>query len=334
MSKTLEAREANAPLVKMIDRYISDRVALGEYTPKTAEVTQNRLYLFAVAMRGVPPWEITKAQVKEWMASMGSIRNSTKAMRYSSVNSLYEWAIAEGIVSHNPCIGVKRPKTPRGENRSLSATEIVRLAEHIQDKSPRRGMLMFSLMYGEGLRCGEVARVQLHDIDHHEGVIHVRGKGYKGERSRSVALSPGTVEALRRYLLHTKIEGGPLFRNQSDRSQGTTPRSVSEVMSKYMSAAGIKHGRYDGVSAHALRHTAAEELAAATDDIRVVQQFLGHENLATTNLYLRSEVKGQAAAQAARFAPKIAPPEPKSEIPEFFREPRHRNYADGEELIG
>ena len=103
VSKTLEARRANEPMTKMIDRFISDRLGLGEYTEGTARKTRNRLYLFAIALP-VPPWEMTKDHVKTWLAGMGEVRPSTKALRYSSVNALFNWAIAEGIVSHNPIL--------------------------------------------------------------------------------------------------------------------------------------------------------------------------------------------------------------------------------------
>ncbi len=316
MSKTLEAIEANQPLVKMIDRFISDREGLGEYNGRTAEVTRNRLYMFARQMRGIPPWEMTRTHIKDWLASMPHVRPGTRAVRFSSVNTLFEWAITEGILSHNPCTGVKRPRRPKGENRALTKEEIARLQAHIYDVSPKRGMLMFSLMYWEGMRCAEVARLQLHDIDFSEKVIHVRGKNFGGERSRSVVMSPETAEALQRYLLGRKIDSGPVFRSMNNSDVGASPRQISERMSSYMAGAGIKHGAYDGVSAHALRHTAAEEMAKAASDLRVVSQFLGHQNFATTQIYLRNEVEGQAEAMTARAAERNPPPP----IPSFFEE--------------
>ena len=316
MSKALEAIEANAPLVKLIDQYITDREALGEFNGRTAEVTRSRLYLFAKAMRGIDPWEIERRHIKEWLASMPHVQNSTKATRYSSANSLFNWAIAEGILTHNPCTGVKRPKAKRGENRALTEAEVKKLELHIRLTSPKRGVLMFSLMYWEGLRAGEVAAIQLHDIDFAAGIIHVRGKGYRGKPSRQIVLSPDTTRALRRYLSGSKIEGGPVFRSQLKPDQGATARQISHRMSIYCRDAGIKHGPYDGVSGHALRHTAAEEMAAEADDLRTVSEFLGHQNFATTQTYLRNEVGGQAEAMKAR----ANRGKPQSDVPEFFRE--------------
>lgn len=304
MSHLRTAQRMNPLMVEMIDAYIADRTALGEYSERTATTTRNRLYGFA-AYTDALPWEVDRSIVKGWLASMEGIAPSTRALRYSSLRTFYNWACVEGRASQNPTLGVQRPKVPKGEPRYLTAREVDEVRAQCRASGKQRGTLMFWLMYGEGLRCEEVSRILMHDIDHEAGLLHVRGKGYGGERSRRVPMSPDTRKAMNEYLQrYPEITAGPLLRSKHDLESAMTAGTISELMSGYMRKAGVKREANDGVSAHALRHTAAEEMAANTPDIRIVQAFLGHENLATTQTYLRREVTGVADVQAARFAPK------------------------------
>lgn len=301
MAAEREARVRNPLLVDLIHRCIGERRALGELNTRSADVLKHRLMGLG-AHTEVPPHEMDKSTIKGWLAA-SSCAPSTRAAMHSAANSLFNWACAEGIMHHNPVLGVKRPKVTKGENRSLSREEVERIRAIAKERGGLRGELIFSLLHGEGLRRLEVASIQVHDVDMELGVLHVRGKGYEGQRSRRVPMSHGTQRLISLYFLeHSNIYSGDLIRSKRNPDKGITSGTVGELVADWMRKAKVKHDRYDGMSAHALRHTFAEEVAAEATDIRVVQQALGHANLATTQTYLRQEVDGLEEIQRQRFA--------------------------------
>lgn len=290
----------NPDLATLIADYITYRQSVGDYTERTALTARRRVMKLA-AFTDKPIGDITEKDIRELLTSI-DVRPSTLAACYSAINTFMQWTCDDGMIDRNPCAKVKRPKVVTGENRSLTTTEVEAVRREAQRMSGSRGLLVFSLLHGEALRVAEVAAIQIEDIDTDSGHLYVRGKGYQGQRSRRVPLSPTTLKAFKRY---TKSVGhgerGVLIRKrQSEEPLGVG--RIGEMVTSWMTRAGVKQGAFDGVSAHALRHTAAEEIAATTDNVRIVQAMLGHKNLATTQTYLRRDVQGLEDVQAARFS--------------------------------
>lgn len=294
------ARKTNPTLAALIDQYIKEREAMGDYNQRTAVTAKRRLMSFA-AYTAKPIHEISETEIKGWLTDM-HVRQSTLGACYSALNTFMQWSCDDGVIDRNPCVKIKRPKVVVGENRSLTASEVEAVRHEAQRMSGARGQLLFSLLHGEALRVAEVAAIQVEDIDFDNNSLYVRGKGYQGKRSRRVPMSPNTAKFARRYMrLRKHGERGPLLRKQSSDEPLNVAR-IGEIVTSWMQRAGVKQGAFDGVSAHALRHTAAEEIAASTDNVRIVQAMLGHKNLATTQTYLRREVSGLDDVQAARFS--------------------------------
>lgn len=290
----------NPLLAKLMDEYITYRSAMGDYNDRTAITARRRLMKFA-AHTDKPLADVTEKDVRDWLTSM-DVRPSTLAACYSALNTFMQWLCDDGVIDRNPCVKIKRPKVVVGENRSLTAIEVEAVRHEAQRMSGVRGQLLFSLLHGEALRVAEVAAIQVEDIDFDNNSLYVRGKGYQGKRSRRVPMSPNTAKFARRYMrLRKHGERGPLLRKQSSDEPLNVSR-IGEIVTSWMQRAGVKQGAFDGVSAHALRHTAAEEIAASTDNVRIVQAMLGHKNLATTQTYLRRDVDGLDDVQAARFS--------------------------------
>jgi integrase/recombinase XerC len=147
-----------------------------------------------------------------------------------------------------------------------------------------RGRAIVELMVGMGLRCIEVATVQVGDYDPRRRTMRVVGKG--GHR-RVLPVPAGTARAVDAYLQSGGITYGPLIRSKNDPAAGITPLYLSTMVSRWMRAAGIKGARFDGVSAHALRHTCASDVLDRSGSLVVVQEMLGHADLNTTRIYLR-----------------------------------------------
>ena len=299
-SAETRAWRTNENLATFIDQYVSERQAMGDYNHRTALTTRRRLMQFA-AFTDKRIQDVIEGDIKAWLTSM-DVRPSTLGACHSALNTFMQWAHDDAIIDRNPCAKVKRPKVVVGENRSLTAGEVQAVRHQAWQMGGSRGRLLFSLLHGEALRVAEVAAMRVEDIDFDGNCLYVRGKGYQGKRSRRIPMSPDTAKFVRRYMrISDGGDHGPLLLKR-----GTTePLSVSrigEMVTAWMTRAGVKQEAYDGVSAHALRHTAAEEIAASTDNVRIIQAMLGHKNLATTQTYLRREVGGLDDAQAARFS--------------------------------
>jgi integrase/recombinase XerD len=127
----------------------------------------------------------------------------------------------------------------------------------------------------QGLRCVEVSRLAVADWDRAAGRITVRGKN---DDERTIPVADDVAALLAAHV--GARTSGPVI--------GWQPARLSRRVRGWLEAAGLKDDAYDGVSAHALRHTAASDLYDACRDVKAVQRFLGHQNVATTDRYLRA----------------------------------------------
>jgi len=299
-SAETRAWRTNENIATFIDQYVSERQAMGDYSQRTALTTRRRLMQFAAFTEHALQC-VAESDIKAWLTSM-DVRPSTLGACHSALNTFMQWAHDDGIIDRNPCAKIRRPKVIVGENRSLTASEVQAVRHQAWRMSGSRGQLLFSLLHGEALRVAEAAALRIEDIDFDGNHLYVRGKGYQGKRSRRIPMSPDTAFFARRYMgLRGGGDHGPLLlKRGTDEPLGVG--RIGEMVTAWMTRAEVKREAFDGLSAHALRHTAAEEIASSTDNVRIVQAMLGHKNLATTQTYLRREVGGLDDVQAARFS--------------------------------
>ena len=112
-------------------------------------------------------------------------------------------------------------------------------------------------MVQQGLRCCEVARLQLGDLDRVNGLMLIVGKG---GHERVLPIIEETAEAVDAYLTEYPAFAGPLVRSYSDPHRGLASATITKLVRVWVGDAGIKRARHDGVSAHAFRHTAATDM--------------------------------------------------------------------------
>ncbi len=142
-----------------------------------------------------------------------------------------------------------------------------------------RDRALFEMLYGAGLRVGELVAMNVDDLDLDEGLTRVRGKG---KRERLAPIGIAAADWTRRWLAvrRPKAAGEPaLYLNY----QGTrlSCRSVARRLDECLSAAGVTvHA-----GPHTLRHSFATHMLDRGADLRSVQELLGHRNLTTTQIY-------------------------------------------------
>lgn len=280
---------------RLVDKYVRDRKAKGEINTRSAVVQRGHLISFAKSCR-CRPSRVSRRHVDRWLATEG-LSPAYRRARFYSLRCFCQWAVINGHMAKDPTVGFSTPKVPKGLPRALQFEHAARVIEAAKDSRTR---LIVSLMLQEGLRRVEVSRALHHDIDFRKGTLSIRGKGGNGEVTRVVPLTEETTKCLGRYLNDHPISGGFLIRSHRGPHAGIAPATVSELVLHALRDSGVKSYNGDGCSAHALRHTAAQDVLDSGADLRQVQAMLGHATIRTTETYLRGDVRGLREAMSGR----------------------------------
>ncbi len=274
--------------------------------PRTVEAYRRDLVHFARWL-GAAPSGATTEQLEAYVAQLRAdgLAPATIARRLAALRTLYRHLMLLGVRADNPAAELVPPRRIRRLPRTLSPSEAERLIEAANGTTPRalRDAAIVELLYGAGLRVGELVSLERGSIDLDERLVRALGKGSK---ERIVPVGRRATEALRRYLsrgrpyldrrhrpeLFLNAKGGPLTR-----------AGVFLILRKLAGKAGLEPER---IHPHLLRHSFATHLLEGGADLRSVQEMLGHADLSTTELYThisdarRREMYFQAHPHARR----------------------------------
>lgn len=266
---------------RMARMYINERVGRGELTRDTANNTWYTLADFADEF-GQRPWnQLGQAAVERWLATHPEWSPGARATAFYRCRAFCRWLLARGVIGKDPFANIRPPKRPRRNPRPLSRDQFEQLRGHLPDS---RAKLIVALMYFLGLRGVEIARLNVEDVDRWGKTVHIVGKG---GHERTLPLLPAVELKVNLYLREHPATSGPLIRSQVKPGQGLKPATIGILVRQWMLDAGVKHHAFDGRSGYSWRHTAATELADATHDPYVVQEFLGHADISTSMHYVR-----------------------------------------------
>lgn len=275
-------------------RYVRDRVAAGKFAPRTtAPSVESTLLIFAGKFPSLLPRNLTRNHVEAWMKSR-PLAPATRAAQLSRVRAFCDWLVDYGHVAKDPCKGVESPRLPRTVPRGLSRDQLASLLRVLPDA---RAELIVSLMTQEGLRCIEVSSLELGSIDFNDRTLFVTGKG---GHERLLPISDETWQLIDAYLDAHPAISGPLIRSDHDDISSIQPATVSRLVAGWFRDAGLKSARWDGKSAHALRHTCGTDMVKAGAHLRDVQAALGHASISTTQRYIGATVKPLREAMGGR----------------------------------
>ena len=271
------------PLARSIDKFVDYLRNERRYSPATiANYSRSLKHLCDHANAlNVRRWrDLHTDQVQALIAkshrgglSPGSLRDMLSAYR-----SFYRYLAREGIAANNPAVGVRSPKTPRKLPQVLDVDEVAALLDFpADDPEAVRDRALLELLYSSGLRVSELTSVRWRDLDLHEGLIRVTGKGSKtrivpvGSRAREAlaALREQDQPGLDDPLVHGRL-GRPL-----------TPSAVRLRLKRRAKDQGV----WKRVYPHLLRHSCASHVLESSGDLRAVQELLGHADIGTTQIY-------------------------------------------------
>jgi site-specific recombinase XerD len=235
------------------------------------------------------PAEVDRLMLRRYLAYLTTRRLARRsvARQASSLRRYFAWARRAGHRSDDPARALGSPRGDGRLPRVLRADEVVTLLDEPRpsiDADPEavrlRDDAVLELLYGSGVRVGELCMLNIGDVDLSGRVATVWGKG---SRQRRVPVSVPAAEALAGWVSRgrpawlvppTPDELDALFLNR--RGRRLTPRDVRRI---------IDHRAAAPTHPHALRHTFATHLLDGGADLRTVQELLGHADLATTQVY-------------------------------------------------
>lgn len=226
-----------------------------------------------------------------------------RASRYTyhgSLRAWFRWLVAVGVRDDDPMDGLKRPKRGRRTAKFITTAHVI----HLLNSGIRsRTRTMCLLMGYQGLRVSEVAKFRGSDIDHVSKQLRVIGKG---DAEWVLPLHPLIEEV---SALYGRGWWFPQYvENRLDANGGhILPGSVTTVVGRAMRRAGIPG------TAHSLRHWHATEMLREGVDIRVIQQLMRHESIATTQLY--THVDDTQRREGLLLLPDVTAPTPDGLIP-------------------
>lgn len=229
----------------------------------------------------------------------GPYTPSTIARKMAALKTLLNWMRQNGQVRDDLVDKLKSPKVEKRAPHILSEDEVRRLFEATaRMAAPRslRDRALLELIYSTGMRVTEAIGLRLSDLDLDMAVANTEGRG---TRQRSAPLSQNAVDALRKYVDEARRD--MLGTAQTDHvflnPLGTklTRQAVWQLTRQYARLSGIQ----GDITPHTLRHSRAAHMLNAGVDIRRVQEWLGHANLATTQMYQSRPESETAPAEAA-----------------------------------
>ena len=296
-------------------------------------------YLGWLAERGADWRAPARPELRAYLARLvGSGARSSVSQRLAAIRSFHRFAARAGLAAGDPWGSIATPRLPRRLPRVLEVDQIERLLEVI-DADERtaasgrrrdpglaaalavRDRAIVEVAYAAGLRISELAAAELSAVDLRRGEIRVLGKGRK---ERIGLLGRPAIAALEAYLETARPE---LEARRSPRATGSVrPTPDSIFLNSDGAPIGVRGLRYridrlcrraglpEGVSPHTLRHSFATHLLDGGADLRVVQELLGHESLATTQVYTHvSAARLRAAYTSAHPRAKHVTPAASSE---------------------
>ena len=275
--------------------YLSGERAVSPHTRRAYLGDLTGLLAYAAQEGAASLADLELGTFRRWLGAQNSagVARATLARRSASARVFTSWALREERIPADPALRLKAPKRERSLPGVLQASQLDRLlaglATAASDGGPLavRDRAIVELLYATGVRVGELAGLDMDDLDPDRRTLRVIGKGNK-ERTvpYGVPAAVAVDDWLRRGrpLLATGTSGPALFLGA--RGGRVDQRQVRTLVNRLFEALGDTSAS----GPHALRHSAATHLLDGGADLRAVQEILGHSSLATTQIYTHVSV--------------------------------------------
>ena len=277
---------AFSTLVDEFVAYLENVRGLSQHTVR-AYATDLSSFVSWAEREDVDPADISHRELRSYLAYLSRARYAEKTVNrhLSAIRSLYRWLLHEGYVDSDDAAAIASPKIAKKLPKTMSDSDVGDILAAIDTSEPAglRDYAFLELLYASGARIAEISALTVDDLDFAEAQVKLFGKGSK---ERIVPLYAHVLATLRDYLQRGRpalLSRGKATRALfvSTRGNAMSSDALRTVFEKRARAAG----KDAALTPHAMRHTFATELLGGGADLRTVQELLGHESLATTQIY-------------------------------------------------
>jgi integrase/recombinase XerC len=242
------------------------------------DIQQFLSYLHATNVSIQSPSDVEKIDVLEYLSALAkkALTGIARARKLSAMREYFRFLEGIGEIEKSPTAGVETPKREKNGRQVLRSDEYTKMLSLAGGNV--RDYAILQVFLQTGIRVSELAHLRIEDIDFIKPSITVRGKG---KQEREIALEKKGVHALKSYLaVRGESFSEMVFLNYQ--GEPISERGIRKLVVKYRKEAGITKK----ASCHTLRHTFATYKAEKGVSAFQLQQWLGHANLNTTQIYV------------------------------------------------
>jgi integrase/recombinase XerC len=235
------------------------------------------------------------AQIRRMVAQLHAkgLSPRTLALVLSAWRGWFRWLARHRGLRANPVLGIRAPRAGRPLPKALSVEAAQKLLDGRagEDTATLRDRAMFELLYSSGLRVGELVALDARDgrLDLAQGEVTVTGKGAK---TRTVPVGARARDALQRWL---SVRAQLAASGEKALFVGSRGRRISgAVVAARLKRWALAAGSAERVHPHMLRHSFATLVLQSSQDLRAVQEMLGHASISTTQVYTHLDFQALA----------------------------------------
>ncbi|MDG1205951.1 MAG: tyrosine recombinase XerC [Pseudomonadales bacterium] len=274
--------------------HLKNEKGLAQNTTENYRRDLKQLLTFATE-QGIDEWNgIVEHQLRFYVAQnhRQGLSGKSQQRKLSTIRTFFHYLIREGLAKANPAIGLTAPKTEKRLPRTLDTDQMSQLLDQKSNSNASssqwhetRDQAMLELLYSSGLRLSEIVSSDITNIDWSDATIKVDGKGNK---QRIIPVGAMALKSIKDWLsvreqlpLKKQVISCPDALFLSERGDRLSARSVQTRLTQWARSKGLPGKLHP----HMLRHSFASHILESSQDLRAVQELLGHTDISTTQIY-------------------------------------------------
>ncbi len=269
--------------ISLFCRYLRSEKQLSRHTLDNYQRDLKKLQLACRHREILTLTQLTRNEIRLLLGQLHRQGLSSKSLQrwLSALRSFFSFAIRERWIELNPADDIQAPKAPKKLPKTLDvdqATQFVEIPTY--DFITHRDRAIVELFYSSGLRLSELISLNVSDIDNQDALIDVTGKGNK---QRTLPVGQHAIKAIQNWLKvrHECCNENEVALFISKRGKRISPRSIQARLKKLSQTQSMEQP----IHPHMLRHSFAGHMLESSSDLRLVQELLGHADIATTQIY-------------------------------------------------
>lgn len=258
----------------------------------TTDINQFNKYLQATYTISDPSL-VDYPIIRSWIVALATLKLNPKTLhrKISTLRSYFKYLHRQKLISINPTLRLRTPKIPKRLPIYLQSKEMDAVLDTVSNFKEDtfegiRDKLIIEMLYGTGMRRSELIGLSKHDIDMHQGVVKVTGKGNK---QRLIPLHQELLAHIEKYK-QAKNTQFPDNNNDvfivTDTNLKAYPIFISRIVNKSLNIITTLEKK----SPHVLRHSFATNLLNNGADLNAIKELLGHSSLAATQVYTHNSL--------------------------------------------